>query len=417
MKKSSHFIINLLLIILPIFSFAQRFTSGSITTLDGKTITGFIKKQGQKANCLEVKFKKDKNSQVKLYRPDELKSYQFDDKEYESAKLQLFGEGVYRDIFLKRMVEGEVELFRLDYEVLEPQSPFYQYETAFYVIKNKEETVILHQENYLIAISRLQKECTNNLAADAKKYRYTDISMAKTVMDLNACIDESSRALVPLDNSNVKRFIKYGLSVGMLHANAVFGHPQLQDFTYNKKAQAIIGVFVNIPLGKKGLSLKGGFHYLRYKPVGEMKVVVPEFYVNSGEILVLESEIYLKYLAVPIELKYTFPTQSIRPYLFGGIHFGVGNNNTVTAERTGFIPPDTPGEKAIYIKESFEPFNSTIANFNLAWKTGLGLTIPLTKKLDLFVEASYGQYENASRAKTFFAVSGNFLNANIGLEF
>jgi len=100
--------------------FGQNYKEGYVIQTNGDTIRGFIKHQRPIVHSELVVFKKNKSDVPTKYSPNELSKYYFDGLNYyESDSIPFFIERnkvYYKELFVKKMVNGAIELYRLDYQ-------------------------------------------------------------------------------------------------------------------------------------------------------------------------------------------------------------------------------------------------------------------------------------------------------------
>jgi hypothetical protein len=85
------------------------FRPGYVVTNQNDTLKGLIDYKGSKANALECRFKADKNSEVRVYRPTEIGSYRFDGSKYFVAKIPYPEVGEV--LFLEYLINGTVDIY------------------------------------------------------------------------------------------------------------------------------------------------------------------------------------------------------------------------------------------------------------------------------------------------------------------
>lgn len=80
----------------------------------GETLSGYVKNIGRQQRAEYLVFKKTLNGSEQRYTTKEVKRYRIGKQQYEAGSVRFSGMEGYITLFLKKLVEGEVELFRLD---------------------------------------------------------------------------------------------------------------------------------------------------------------------------------------------------------------------------------------------------------------------------------------------------------------
>lgn len=86
------------------------FRDGYIVKNNGDTLRGLVDFRGNKASTQKCTFKEDKNSDRKVFTPEEIQSYRFIDHKYYESRL-VESEGVVKKLFLEYLIDGEVDVY------------------------------------------------------------------------------------------------------------------------------------------------------------------------------------------------------------------------------------------------------------------------------------------------------------------
>ncbi len=86
------------------------FRSGYILNNDNDTIYGLIDYRGDKANAKKCSFKKDDDSEIQTFSPEEIKGYRFLNSKYYVSKNIAVGDAP-RQLFLEYLINGVVDMY------------------------------------------------------------------------------------------------------------------------------------------------------------------------------------------------------------------------------------------------------------------------------------------------------------------
>lgn len=313
MKKSYYYIILTILGLNQLnvkHLFAQsKFKLGEIITLAGDTISGNILEASSSSFFEEIKFKSIQDNEYKTYKPNDIKGYIIDKKEYfitQSIKI----EEKNQEKFLKVAVAGELSLY------------YYKRKGDLRIFVKKEEELIQIEKNRFFNLLNLAfGDCEKmNLRNDTpieklrKKYKYNLESLSENTVEYNDC-------KAPLFKSKVyyvpeKLVFNFGIKAGIKYADVQF----LSDNSYwyhtnfSAKTSFFASGFLNIAFNRK-ISLQAEILLNRQKSAKE----IPFSATNN----IKRSYTYTQgAFQFPLLLQYTFSSgKNIRPYINGGIGY------------------------------------------------------------------------------------------------
>ncbi|MFZ1675915.1 MAG: hypothetical protein WAT91_01505 [Saprospiraceae bacterium] len=183
-------------------SFGQKgnLVDGYVVLISGDTLFGKIKKLSPYALAEYVAFQKqDNDAQIKYY-PAQLSKYYFEDSNYyvsDSVPFKKASEKVYfHRFFLKHLIEGTVDLYKLDYRMIENPSPLHEYQSKFYFMGSTEGGILidLTERDYLAQFYSAFKEmkCTPKLSG---KTNFNDEGLSSLIIAYNECLGKNSRKI------------------------------------------------------------------------------------------------------------------------------------------------------------------------------------------------------------------------------
>ncbi len=143
-----------------------------IITLAGDTISGHLRDQRVDLLCKGVSFRAKDEKQHRVYRPVELRSFRFSDGDtFESHHVEYVlkdrKQKEYpqeRQVFLRRIVQGEMNLYTL------PDQP-----GVYFVKKSGEVIVTLCEEEFVSQLTQLMADCIEVNVPTNLRYRYRDL--------------------------------------------------------------------------------------------------------------------------------------------------------------------------------------------------------------------------------------------------
>lgn len=339
-----------LIVLIPILSYGQGeyFTTDSLTSFGLKLIdNGDL----MNSRICEVKIK----DKIVQYSPYEVKEYGFKNgRVYKSREIQL-GDSTQK-VFMECLTSGETTLF---YYRGKGIKTFYleKDSTLFAELPKKYEEKVIYAEQ----LSQITSDCFN--VSDAcKLVNYNKKSLSKLISRYNNC------ELKPFP------FFRYGLLMGYEVSKLIPSKEQnqyLKYFDFNYEGSFSIGIFLDNPVLVSDFSvhmeLLFSKHVYSYYKVQDSREL--DFVAN------------LSSLSIPFLLRYTYPSNKIRPFInFGPIGSYIAKNETLLFETT-------MSENTIEINDTKSA--SLISDIQLGYVIGSGLDYKLNYKNSLFFELRY----------------------------
>ena len=176
-----------------VYSQNDNLEKGYLILNEGDTLHGYIKQTNPVDRSVQIIFiQKDKKEEIK-YTPDQVRKYFFGTSNYFVSDSVLFRNNYnkiyFKKLFLQKLLDGPLELYRLDHSVSKEQAPFYQYETTFFFFKEKGNNpmIDLLEGEYRIKLKRAFKSKRCKLGKK-KNYSYTNEGLANLIEAYNTCL-------------------------------------------------------------------------------------------------------------------------------------------------------------------------------------------------------------------------------------
>ena len=388
----------------------RNYRNGYIIQLGGDTIKGGINNTGLNDPFQRISFRPSQQDTVVSFRPTDLRGYFRDgDGFYQSGAINLEEETINRHFFLKKLIAGDIQLFRLDYQIKADETPLWQIENVFYFVKTPDNTSHTHlrREEYRFQLNRIFGNCKS-----AKSGEYTDAGLVDLISEYASCSAANITNLYIARKPGPKP--RLGLYVGAGQSLVEPGHPVFEDFAFSADFAFSTGVFIELPVYRI-LSVRGGLSYFSRKTTGERVIKVDEFYANEGENLMLKGRVNLHYISAPVDLKLTLSNGRIKPYLLAGGSFGIGVNNSASLEKAYFYHDGSASLPTLGKKEN-APYNYSIAHYDIGWRLGVGIALA-QKRGDTFLEFLFAKSKNDAEKGELAYFASQFWGLSLGKTF
>lgn len=363
---------------------SKRFEKGLIVKNSGDTLKGYIKNVGLFERSQFVVFKEQEDSPSQKYTANEVKMYKiYPFTLYESGAVNIKETDNYTKMFLRKLVDGEIDLYRLDYEMRDWENPLYEHYNQFYYFKEGSINSLkeLREDKYLTTLkTEVKVKCELELP-EKRNQRLTDKSLTEVIVAYNNCLGKES---IQFSSGNKGQLnTSFGISIGPVLSHIETSNSKFKDFSVDKKMGYNINFYVDQQIWK-ALHIKAGASYVHRKSEGKNIVTVPESFENNGAQLELYSQITLNQLYLPGQLKVNIPVnERITPFVAAGGYYGFGLKNTGEIDRTNFLYED--GVTTMYT-ESINPFSARINVTELGWLLSAGMQYRLNKQQELLLE-------------------------------
>ena len=390
-----------------LYSQGNNYADGFVVLSSGDTLIGKIKKESSFAHAEYVMFRQADADSPRKYLPEELLSYYFEDSNYYESFSVPFASSTstelsYRRLFLKKMVDGDVELFKLEYRIRETPSYVYDYQTKFYFIRlSDDETLTDLQENdYRFKIEQFFEGLYCNPEEIAG---YNDPGLTNLVIAYSRCANYDVEAIYKQPTLDK---INWGVSFGVASTEVSIENSRIRDFavenTFGYEFNAFLqSSFNDFLSGRIGLKYKSREHE------GRKSETVSEFYVNAGEVLELQSSVEITQLVIPAHLLISPFNGKLSPYLVAGADVGFSLGNSYFFDETRFVRIDGGDNLVVNRVTPFAP--DEINAFELGWVIGLGIDVDLRPNQSIFLEVQYSNNSsNNSRESPLFILQKGF---------
>lgn len=397
-----------------IFSQKEIFKSGYIELINGDRIQGEIKQLSLRAHAEYVIFKRRNSDKTQKYYPSQIAKYYFDDSNnYEANSIPFknsSGEIDYKKLFLKKLVSGDVDLYRLDYVIEESPSIFYDYQSVYYFIKSKgsDALVDLNEDNYRAKLKQVfqSKECQ----LSKKNKKFNDKGLTELIIEYNSCLGGTSK-IVYSQKEKIKS--RWGFSLGYTSPEIQLSDQFSEGFSIESARGYDVHVFFN-PRINDWLACRFGLNYQYRNQDNYQEYTVSEFYDNEGEILSLRSNATLSHLIIPFHLTFNKRINNFGFYALSGVHFGTNIRNSFFADKVIFR---FINNESIQFVERDNYDNVNLSDYELGWSVGAGGEFFLKNNHSVFLEFQYNNGKNNLDENTRFKMSHRSISFLIGYNF
>lgn len=321
--------------------------------------------------------------ETKRYTPYEVSEYGFKSgKEYFSREIRL--NDTLIKVFLERLSKGTISLY------------YYHgpHDKKLYIEKDKSGLIELTKdslpgisEDYRTVIARYANLCKGSAEA-LKEVRYTKKAITKYFKQYEYC------------DFKAMSYFRYGITLGYSSYNLKYSHDieiqMIRDMDYKPDKSFAIGLFIDYPIFMSDFSIhsdlyltKHGFSLNKRDQSADV-----DFVVNTTSLI------------LPVMLRYTIPTNKIRPFINLGANFlyNVKNENT-------YYEAIIDNNIITLNKLSEKKYTS---DFMLGYNFGGGLEYKINSKNSLFLELHYSNFKDISNTGKF--KTSEFL-INTGISF
>ncbi|MDD3637516.1 MAG: hypothetical protein PHN50_07995 [Bacteroidales bacterium] len=328
-KESMKHIVTIAIIIF--FSILQikaqsDFRDGYFVKNDNDTIFGLIDYRGNKANAKKCVFKKDIDSEKRVFSPDEIKSFRFFDSKYFVSKTITVDDKT-EQLFLEYLINGIVDM----YYYRDDKGEHYLVDDGqgnLYELKNEEKEIIINNTTYLKDSKEyigILKAIFNESPSISKKVENIDLSH-KSLINITheyhneVCKDEEC-IIYEQKLPKVKR--SFGLVVGInvmsISQSGAFTDEfyYLKNSRFTSKIYPSIGLYykVNMPFVNERLYLYYECTYSRANLSTSNSYIEPVYNLRYFNDISLTQNA-LNNLGL---IRYEFPKGKIRPtFQIGG---------------------------------------------------------------------------------------------------
>lgn len=326
MPNRTFLMISLMLLVQLAFS-QKNFVPGYIVRSGQDTIRGYIDDRGWDQNPNSISFSTEMESSPMKFTTNEILAFGLSQKIYQSAIVTIdksahqssqISTGVTQQasvvdtVFLEVLLRGSINLFSLKDE--NDKLHFFTSEGSaspnelilkriFTTQNNK--TFIATIEVYKRDLKELTKECPD-LDKNIDRIRYTEKDLSKFLIAYNAC-NGSSNSYVAVKAKTEFRFTtSVGASITKLEFKGSSGASITRyDYPISANSTFALGLNTVFPQNKKKWSIYTELQYRSYQTK------------------YLTSAFDFSYLRLNAAYRYNYPQGSVRPFVQGGITYGI----------------------------------------------------------------------------------------------
>lgn len=400
----------------------KNYFPGWIETKDSQKIEGEILFNDKGATIQEVEFLNLKSGERQRFTPSDLKSFEIEGIKYVSqvVNIDFTPQGLQKEdyvsktrvvtdtIFLALQIKSSLNL--LYYRDVDLRNHlFVQTDDGELVelIKHEYKDQVLnpsnnHYETKIITINKFRNQLKYFMRAcpsivdklDRLAFNLNDIQ--KQIVAYNTCIGN----VVEYERKNEKIEVQFGVAAGAVLQNLTFESNDrlflgLDLVDFSPSFNPVLGVSLDVvfPMNFRRWSLNNALLVMPFHYTGN--VYIPTTNINSYETMDFDlSGTYVKLLP---KLRYTFTTNSIRPFINAGVSaaYLAGFTNEMKTEYTTYSHVVNSEMPALDKK-----------NYEIGLQAGVGLKIDQKFTVEYIYEGSDGMSRNA-RLKSNF--SRNYL--------
>lgn len=305
--------------------------------------------------------------QIIRYSPYEVNEYGFSKKQVYVSKTINEGDSS-RKVFLRRLYEGDITLY---YYVTKNRKTFFVQKDSNVLVEIPKRNIA--NENYSVQLQDLTNVCPN-ISDACKLVSYNKESFTKLFSRYEQCKKK------PFPH------FKYGFLFGFDYYKLIPSGEQninLGYFDFNYDSSFTFGLFIDNPILVSDFSLhtelfltKHGYSYNKIVNVKDL-----DFVANMTS------------LSVPLLIRYSYPSNKIRPYVNTGLVGSYFVKNDALLYET-------------YISDNTIVINDTQSipvgsDFRLGYSFGGGIEFNLNYKKSIFIELRYNKQFNSLNPETF----------------
>ncbi|MEM8583441.1 MAG: outer membrane beta-barrel protein [Bacteroidota bacterium] len=390
-------------------------SQGYVVLMNGDTLMGQIKVESAFAHAQYVSYRSQSTESWEKYYPDQLSAYYFGPSSSYTSESIPFRTNTsdlnYRQLFVKKLIVGAIELYRLDYELRERISPVYEFESTFYFFKD-----ISSEE--LIDLLPIDYKSKINNALGSPGCNFNDLGSFGDEGLKNLFIAYSDCRNLGLERVSTEKKLKklqWGISLGLASAEVNVNNSENRGFSSGSEIGFDISAFIS-PQLSQSLNLRIGIMYKNRVHRGSSSEIVPNTFVNAGDVLNLNSSLDINQIVVPAHLIFSHSLGRMRPYLLAGVGIGFSLNNTYAFQETRFTT--VGGETTLFVEDiNAEITQSNLNALEVSWNLGLGGAFKLKGGNHIFLELLYGHSSSNDSSDSPSFVSQRGFSLVIGYGF
>ncbi|WP_190927663.1 outer membrane beta-barrel protein [Hymenobacter armeniacus] len=361
----------------------QNFRPGYVVKTEGDTLRGQVQVRGAHRSEALCRFRPNSEAGTVDYKPAALRGYGLaNGQRYETRLVPTtdsLGRPAQRQLFLEPLVSGRASLYTRRDAFDEVHYYLYLAQAGAGPVQELENRVVrrIYTANeapevipvYRKTLSEAFRDCFA-VQPSLPKLEYTASSLAAVVRRYNAC-SEPEAVFKSKDTGGPKRqgaTVAFGVAGGVARTSMKFqGEISLRNGTFTS-VSPLFGVYFTstFPELNRNLELRVDALY--------QKLDYNDSYVARGFSSVdLREQASLQFqrLAVPLQLRYYFRTNTLRPYVYAGV-----NGNYLLSYATQLRSEYTAGGVPVVTnKEAVNPAIVSKTDFGVLGGAGLSLGV------------------------------------------
>lgn len=338
--------IALTLFLLPNVYAQKNYLPGSVITLEGDTLKGFINYLNWEENPDTIDYRPAKNSPTTQFTPAELESFQVKDEIYVSATVEietkLYRYGIKElypkldfdtsTVFLQTIIQGPKSLFI--HRGARDRENFYIYEKGKYhllVFKHYlgsgvNEKYDMLDARFVQQLSYYLRDC-RQLRFEIEQMTYTRQAFEKVFSNYYACIDADMSFYRKMEHTKFEPSILAGISISTLNFQGKsvpnrYTNLAKSDYSSSTNFSAGISVDMRLPRNLRKISLVGELLYAGYTIEG-----LRQFSINENTYTNNYSRFEYEYIKINFLYRYRYIFSRSALYFNGGIFYGRAIND------------------------------------------------------------------------------------------
>lgn len=376
------------------FAFAQKdFRKGYIIQ-NADTIRGYVDYRGYNKSAQLTTFKPTLDGLEQRYTPESTAGYGFDNekKVFESKLVTVVNSDSAgeRKLFLNVLVKGKVSIyyyrdsFSKDHYYLEKDTTFTELQNnRLLVVDPKSEAKFeRYDKKYIGVLNYALSGCESISIPQLYEVRFNHSDLMRIASKYNECVTPNA-ASTAFPNREEKFKITIGPVLAYTQAALNFnGDSPLGRAEFQHKSSIGGGVFLNLtlPALNEKLSLQTELLYI------PAKFSSPSTnYGNFNYDILFD----LAYIKLPLQLRYTYPKGSIRPFINAGLIAGYiikDTNRQIVRHESNFRGPT----------ESVAVADNYFSHLARGFTVGTGISYPIRDKA-LALELRYEQQSGITK--------------------
>lgn len=379
-------------------AFAQQDFRPGYIVQNNDTLKGYVDYRGAVRSAKTTSFKASQNGAGQAYSPDQISAYGFvkENKVYETKTVPATEAQPEQVLFMQALVKGKASIYtyrddsdRDHYYISQDGANLVELVEQVYtrVDPNTGKRYRVVDKPYLGVIASAFFDCPALTEKRLENVMLRHSSLIKVATEYNQCLGSEQYMQQPQKGTiTFSPLLFFSLpslqtSGEHMYAQSSFRHTGLG-------VGAGVAMEVSNPNMSEKLSLVAELLYAPYRFEGEIRNMY-----NTGRTTDYDLSFDLKYVKLPVQLRYTFPKGSIRPYANAGASFSYA----VSSERVETRSSKFNNTNYTETREALE--GGSFKKHMFGALVGAGLIIPANSNA-LLLEARYETTEGISNLRS-----------------